>query len=102
MKDKSGEWKRCPIAKCELSFERLSLIDIVGCASHSATHTSRPTPTDEQCRICRGATERKVREEVLTELETFVRSDHGLNRQIGKRITIAKIQSLRAQQGGGP
>jgi protein-arginine kinase activator protein McsA len=39
MKDESGEWKRCPIAKCELSFERLSLIDVVGCASHSATHT---------------------------------------------------------------
>jgi len=57
MKDESGNWKRCPIAKCELSFERLSLIDIVGCASHSAAHTPA-TPAKEpdyegDCDTCR-------------------------------------------------
>lgn len=43
MKDESGKWKRCPIAKCELSYERLSLIDVVGCNSHSSLR-SRPAP----------------------------------------------------------
>jgi len=40
MKDESGEWKRCPIAKCELTYERVSLIDQVGCFSHSAIQQS--------------------------------------------------------------
>jgi hypothetical protein len=38
----------------------------------------------------------KARNATLDELETFVRTDHSLNRQIGKRIMIAKIQSLRS------
>ena len=37
-----------------------------------------------------------IRNATLDELETFVRTDHSLNRQIGKRIMIAKIQSLRS------
>lgn len=48
IKDATGKWKRCPIAKCELSFERLSLIDVVGCASHS----SRPHPPAPAFKRC--------------------------------------------------
>ena len=39
-----------------------------------------------------------IRNQTLDELETFVRTDHSLNRQIRKRIMIAKIQSLRTTE----
>jgi hypothetical protein len=43
--DLSGTWRRCPIAKCELSYERISLIEVVGCMRHASHHRrSRPAP----------------------------------------------------------
>jgi hypothetical protein len=54
------------------------LLAIVGCASDTRPH---PAPTDEQCRICSKATERKAREDVLALLEEW---DYHNNRNFGK------------------
>jgi hypothetical protein len=48
-------------------------------------------------KAAKAATE-KENKRVLDELETFVRTNHSLNKQIGKRITLAKIISLRQQE----
>ena len=77
----------------------------------TCSYDTRPHPEPEQCEYpedCRSPVDcpetrlarKDERAKVLETLETYVRTDHSLNRQIGKRIMIAKIQSLR--EGDAP
>ena len=69
-----------------------------------------PAPTDEQCRICSQATERKAREQYAEELKKDLKSRFvsqsnqwckGRNSGLIECCNIID-ESLRAQQGGDP
>ena len=73
-----------------------------------------PAPTDEQCRICSEATERKAREDVLDEITKYINEMYPLpgpegdylypsrkgRREVYEQMRVL-IESLLAQQQGG-
>ena len=83
------------------------LLAIVGCASDTRSRP-HPAPTDEQCRICSQAIERKARERVLDELFEWIEKEkRGCDNPDMCLFTTKemqeKVESLRGaqeEQGG--